>query len=76
MSDDFMRNSLVTAFVCTDCGSNLNLSYKSDNGKGGMVSDEPTGAAMVKNVIYIHPCKKCLEPAEKAKQAIKSLMEI
>jgi len=76
MSEDFIRNSLVTAFVCVECGSNLSLSYKSKKGSGRMVDDEPTGAAMVKNVIYIYPCEKCLEPAIKAKQAVMALMEI
>ncbi len=73
---DATRNSLVTAFVCTDCGSNLSLSYRSENGKGSSVDNEPTGADMVKSVIYIHPCKKCLEPVAKVKQSIKNLLAL
>lgn len=73
MSDDFMRNQLVTKFKCVACGNMLKLSY--DVPKGNNYTEgEPTGAAMVGVVIGIHPCEGCLAPARKLQDAVKALI--
>lgn len=77
MSKDFMRNHLITKFVCSSCGSALLLSYDIPKGANNRYSeDEPTGAAMVEKTVAIQPCKKCLEPANKIKDAVKVLLAI
>ena len=72
---DYMRTHLVTKFICAVCGEPLILSYK-DRKKSKWVEGEPTGAAMVESLVGVYPCKKCLSPANKAKDAIKTLLEL
>ena len=63
-----MRETLVTKFACAACGNRLNLSYRPAEGATkdpGYSREEPTGAAMVCQVVYIEPCQTCLEPVRK-----------
>lgn len=71
---DINRNRHVTQFNCAECGAELNLTYE-ESGVEMPSKEQPTGACMVKNIIYIYPCKKCIEPAKKIMQAVKTLME-
>lgn len=71
---DHMRTHLVTKFICSECGELLTLSYAKPK-YAKYAEGEPTGAAMVENVITIHPCRKCTESVNKLKTAIKTLME-
>lgn len=74
MSDDFMRTHLITKFKCTECGSMLKLSTKDMKGND-YTEGEPTGAAIVKAVIGIHPCEICMAPANELKKAVNVLLK-
>jgi hypothetical protein len=70
-----MRGFLVTNFRCGNCGKPLELTY--DEPKDvAYQSDGITGANKVERTIFILPCKECLKPAEDAKKAIKTLVEL
>lgn len=74
---DYVRENLVTIFVCAKCGHNLTISYgreTPDNSR--MTEGEPTGAAMVKNLIHINPCEYCLKPAKDAELAMRMLIDL
>ncbi len=73
MADDFMRNHLVIKFKCVECGEMLKLSYDIPKGSN-YIEGEPTGAAMVGQVIGVHPCEGCLAPARKLQEAVKTLI--
>jgi hypothetical protein len=78
MSDNYMRDTLVMRFACVVCGEGLKLSYRpGDKAKGrpSHSSEEPTGAAMVMQVTYIEPCRACLEPLRRLREAMKTLNE-
>lgn len=70
-----MRGFFVTNFICASCGTPLELTGKKPK-KEGYVTDNITGADKVHNTIYVEPCRECMKPAEDAKKAIKTLMEI
>ncbi len=75
MSENSMRKNLVTTFHCHECGTQLSLSYKPKDGvRERPLEDGFTGAAMVGNRLWIEPCHRCKEPAEKVMQAVKTLM--
>ena len=66
-----MRTHLVTKLVCTKCGGLLNLSY--DKVRSSHSNQEPTGAYMYENMIGVEPCRRCLEPARRILEAVKTL---
>ena len=78
-ADNFMREYLVTKFACANCGQRLNLSYRPKEcaaTRPGYVMGEPTGAAMVEQVVYLEPCEACLAPARDAQRAMQTLVKI
>jgi hypothetical protein len=68
------REFLITKFVCAKCGTNLQLSYDKPKSAGSYIDGEPTGAAMVQNLIAIEPCDVSMEPLEAMKKAFKKAM--
>ena len=93
MSDNCLRQSLVTVFSCAECGDTLRLSYDGKkavgkridgyDGKRGSASNvgqtpdgsDPTGAAMVKNHVFIEPCRVCLRPVKEISGAMAVLIK-
>ena len=70
-----MRGYLVTNFRCGQCGKSLELTY--DEPKNvDYIDDGITGASKVEKTIFVMPCSHCLRPAEEAKKAIKTLVEL
>ena len=69
-----MREFLITKFVCSKCGSNLNLSYDEPKGAGRYADGEPTGAAMLQQVVAIDPCECIVQPFEEMRQAVNVLL--
>lgn len=67
------REFLVTKMVCAKCGSNLSLSYETPQGAGRYSDGEPTGAAMVRQVVAVEPCQPCMEPMQKLQEALATL---
>ena len=72
-----MRQMLITKFACATCGNLLNLTYEAPKNAGldQWVHGEPTGALMVQHTYWIEPCKPCIEPAERMKQAVETLLK-
>lgn len=82
-----MRKYLVTTFFCSECGGELGVEYEAyvkpktskrakDPGITGR--QEPTGADMATNVVYVKPCYNCLAPARNAQifaDNMKAVME-
>lgn len=71
-----MRQMLVTKFACASCGNLLNLTY--DSPKASVpkyVESEPTGAAMVEAMFLIEPCQTCLQPAQRVREAVETLLK-
>jgi hypothetical protein len=64
------REFLVTKMVCAKCGSNLSLTYEVPMGSGRYAEGEPTGAAMVQQVVAVESCKTCMEPLHRLQQAL------
>lgn len=64
------REFLVTKMVCAKCGSNLGLSYDIPRGAGQCSSGEPTGAAMVQQLVAVEPCGPCMAPLKKLQEAL------
>lgn len=79
MSDDRLRKSLVTQFVCAKCGDFLSLSYdKPPSPKNTQLADcSITGACKVDGIIAIHPCDKCygalIKPINALRDAMKAI---
>lgn len=75
--DDSIRHMLISTFHCAVCGEQLNVSYRPDKSpKEGSSEGQPTGAAMLQQRISIWPCRKCMQPAKDAAQAITTLMSL
>ena len=70
-----MREFLLTKFVCSQCGSNLRLTYAVPKAAGQYAEGEPTGADMVHQLVAIEPCVKCTPPVSKIKAALTHLLE-
>ena len=69
-----MRQFLITKLVCAKCGNNLELS--SERVKTTKYAQgEPTGADMVESAIVVEPCKVCMEPLTRMRQAVAVLLE-
>ena len=68
-----MREFLITKLVCSKCGNNLNLTYDAPKGAGRYAEGEPTGAAMVQQVVAIEPCECATRPLEEMRRAVKVL---
>lgn len=64
-----MREYLLTKFVCSKCGSNLRLTYDIPKGAGRCANLEPTGAAMVQQLVAIEPCHCVTAPLDEIKRA-------
>lgn len=78
-AENCIRESLVTKFACASCGLRLNLSYRPEDGASkshGMACEEPTGAAMVCQVVYVEPCYTCFAPVREVQSAMKSLAKL
>lgn len=61
---------------CAECGTTLNLCYEKDARKTNQKTTEPTdttGGIKVEQSLFVEPCKVCLEPLEKMRQAVKGL---
>lgn len=69
-----MREFLITKFVCSKCGSNLQLTYDAPKGAGRYAEGEPTGAAMVQQVVAVEPCECSTRPLEEMRRAAKVLI--
>lgn len=69
-----MREFLVTKFVCTKCGKNLELTYNTPEGAGKYAEGEPTGATMVQQVVAIEPCECSTRPLREMRMAAKVLL--
>ena len=68
-----MREFLVTKFVCSNCGGNLQLS--SEKPASSKYADgEPTGAAMVESLVVIVPCKCVTRQIDEMRNAAKVLL--
>ena len=68
------REFLVTKFKCAACGGLLTLSYEAPKTGVDYAEGEPTGAAMVQQVVAIEPCFQCIKPVNEVKQALKILL--
>jgi len=69
-----MREFLITKLVCSKCGSNLQLTYNAPKGAGRYAVGEPTGAAMVQQVVAVEPCECATRPLEEMRLAAKVLL--
>lgn len=71
-----MREFLITKFVCSKCGNNLQLTYDPPKGAGRYADGEPTGAAMVQQVevVVVEPCQCATRPLEEMRNATKVLL--
>lgn len=69
-----MREFLITKFVCSTCGNNLRLTYDAPKGAGRYVDGEPTGSAMVQQVVAIEPCECVTRPLDEMRRAAKVLL--
>lgn len=68
------REFLVTKFVCAACGSNLQLACGAPPSAGRHAEGEPTGAAMVQQVVAVMPCDCTTRPLEEMRQAARVLL--
>lgn len=68
------REFLITKFVCSKCGNNLQLTYDVPKNAGKYANGEPTGAAMVQQIVPIEPCECSTRPLEEMRRAAKVLM--
>lgn len=68
------REFLVTKFKCAACGGLLKLSYEAPKNGIDYAEGEPTGAAMVQQIVAIEPCFQCMKPVREVKQALKTLL--
>jgi len=68
-----MRKFLVTKFICSKCGNNLNLTYDRPPGGIDYENGEPTGAAKVDQVVVIEPCECVTRQVDEIKKATKIL---
>ena len=75
MSDDTVRNHLVTVFICAKCGTSLNLSYNVPP-RHEHTAHDITGAYMVEKKVAIHPCKTCCEGPKAALQSIRDALGV
>lgn len=69
-----MREFLITKFVCSNCGKNLQLTYDVPKGAGQYVDGEPTGASIVQQIVAIEPCECTIRPLEEMRAAAKVLL--
>lgn len=69
-----MREFLITKIVCSKCGSNLQLTYDTPKGAGRHADGEPTGAAMVQQVVAVEPCECSTRPLEEMRRAARTLL--
>lgn len=71
------REFLITKFACATCGNKLELATgAAPNGNWRSHSEgEPTGAAMVQQVVAVVPCRTCTEPAREVTRAVTMLMK-
>lgn len=69
-----MREFLVTKFVCSKCGSNLQLDYNAPKPAGKYAEGEPTGALMVQILVTIEPCACISNQLDEARKAVKTLL--
>jgi hypothetical protein len=69
-----MREFLITKFVCARCGGNLKLTYDAPKSAGRHADGEPTGAAMVQQIVVIEPCKCTTQPIDEMRRAAKVLL--
>jgi hypothetical protein len=71
-----MREFLITKFVCVNCGKNLQLTYDVPKFSNNYADGEPTGAAMVQQIVAIEPCKCTTRPLEEMRNALGILLGI
>jgi hypothetical protein len=69
-----MREFLITKFVCSKCGNNLQLTYDAAKCAGKYAEGQPTGAAMVQQVVTIEPCECATRTLEEIRRAAKVLL--
>ena len=75
MSDNYGRTNLITRFTCSQCGDQLNLSYKTKKPGCGDAEEEDgiTGAYKLEIYVSVEPCHKCMEPVRKVAEALATL---
>jgi hypothetical protein len=71
-----MREYLVTKFVCSKCGNNLNITYDAPKISGKYAEGEPTGGIVVQQVIVIEPCECLVRPLEDMRKAVRTLLDV
>jgi len=69
-----MRKFLITKFVCSKCGGNLQLTYDTPRGAGRYAEGEPTGADMVQQLVSIEPCECTTRPLDEMRRAASVLL--
>jgi hypothetical protein len=69
------REFLVTKFKCAACGGMLKLSYEALKTGSDYSEGEPTGAAMVQQIVAVEPCFQCTKPAREVSQALNTLIK-
>lgn len=75
--NNLSRKYLITKFACSICGSNLSISYRSEEHKpkGSHENGQPTGADMVQQIVIVEPCKCVTNRLEEIKRATRTLFE-
>lgn len=68
------REFLITKFACAKCGGGLELSYDLPNHVDEHREGEPTGAAMVQQVVAIKPCFVCMKPSKEVAAALRTIL--
>lgn len=69
------REFLLTKFVCASCGEALELTYdKPPASAQGLYSEgQPTGAAMVQQLVSVLPCECATRPLEEMRKVADTL---
>ncbi|WP_157132260.1 hypothetical protein [Roseobacter sp. AzwK-3b] len=60
---DSGRINLVTSFICTECGENLDLAFDQLGKPAPKASTSfgMGGAYVLENRVHVHPCRTCIE---------------
>ena len=70
------REFLVTKFVCSDCSRNLQLAEVQNKVVDKYSEGEPTGAAMIKQVVSVVPCVCVTRKLEDLKAAARTFVAL
>ena len=67
------REFLLIKPVCAACGANLTMTYDLPKGSDDYSEGEPTGGIMVKHIVAVEPCSRCMEPLNKIRRALQMI---